>query len=160
MDTTDNFFNIEQLLRDGNTIKLKPQGYSMYPLFYPGRDEAIIEPVDPSDLRRGDVALYRRRQSILVLHRIWKIREQKFYMVGDNQSEIEGPLDPDQFLGRLCGFVRNGHTISVKNPLYRILSSLWLRMLPVRPVVYRTTRRLRQIKKRSQDQKNPTEGQK
>ena len=160
MDTTDNFFNIEQLLRDGNTIKLKPQGYSMYPLFYPGRDEAIIEPVDPSDLRRGDVALYRRRQSILVLHRIWKIREQKFYMVGDNQSEIEGPLDPDQFLGRLCGFVRNGHTIPVKNPLYRILSSLWLRMLPVRPVVYRTTRRLRQIKKRSQDQKNPTEGQK
>lgn len=160
MDTTDNFFNIEQLLRDGNTIKLKPQGYSMYPLFYPGRDEAIIEPVDPSDLRRGDVALYRRRQSILVLHRIWKIREQKFYMVGDNQSEIEGPLDPDQFLGRLCGFVRNGHTISVKNPLYRILSSLWLRMLPVRPVVYRTTRRLRQIKKRSQGQKNPTEGQK
>lgn len=160
MDTTDNFFNIEQLLRDGNTIKLKPQGYSMYPLFYPGRDEAIIEPVDPSDLRRGDVALYRRRQSILVLHRIWKIREQKFYMVGDNQSEIEGPLDPDQFLGRLCGFVRNGHTISVKNPLYRILSSLWLRMLPVRPVVYRTTRRLRQIKKRSQNQKNPTEGQK
>lgn len=148
MDTTDNFFNIEQLLRDGNTIKLKPQGYSMYPLFYPGRDEAIIEPVDPSDLRRGDVALYRRRQSILVLHRIWKIREQKFYMVGDNQSEIEGPLDPDQFLGRLCGFVRNGHTISIKNPLYRILSSLWLRMLPVRPVVYRTTRRLRQIKKK------------
>lgn len=132
MDTTDIFFNIEQLLRDGNTIKLKPQGYSMYPLFYPGRDEAIIEPVDPSDLRRGNVALYRRRQSILVLHRIWKIREQKFYMVGDNQSEIEGPLDPDQFLGRLCGFVRNGHTISVKNPLYRILSSLWLRMLPVR----------------------------
>lgn len=148
MDTTDNFFNIEQLLRDGNTIKLKPQGYSMYPLFYPGRDEAIIEPVDPSDLRRGDVALYRRRQSILVLHRIWKIREQKFYMIGDNQSEIEGPLDSDQFLGRLCGFVRNGHTISVKNPLYRILSSLWLRMLPVRPVVYRTTRRLRQIKKK------------
>lgn len=148
MDTTDNFFNIEQLLRDGNTIKLKPQGYSMYPLFYPERDEAIIEPVDPSDLRRGDVALYRRRQSILVLHRIWKIREQKFYMVGDNQSEIEGPLDSDQFLGRLCGFVRNGHTISVKNPLYRILSSLWLRMLPVRPVVYRTTRRLRQIKKK------------
>lgn len=160
MDTTDNFFNIEQLLRDGNTIKLKPQGYSMYPLFYPGRDEAIIEPVDPSDLRRGDVALYRRRQSILVLHQIWKIREQKFYMVGDNQSEIEGPLDPEQFLGRLCGFVRNGHTISVKNPLYRILSSLWLRMLPVRPVVYRTTRRLRQIKKRSQDHKNPAEGQK
>ena len=34
---------IEQLLADGQTIKIKPQGYSMYPLFVPGRDEACIE---------------------------------------------------------------------------------------------------------------------
>ena len=102
MDSNDKFFNIEQLLRDGNTIKIKPQGYSMYPLFFPGRDEAVIEPVDPAALRRGDVALYRRRESILVLHRIWKIRGQSFYMVGDNQTEIEGPLEADQFLGKLC----------------------------------------------------------
>lgn len=146
MNTTDNFFNIEQLLRDGNRIKIKPQGYSMYPLFHPGRDEAIIEPVAAADLRWGDVALYRRRQSILVLHRICKIQGQAFYMVGDNQTEIEGPLDPDQFLGRLCAFIHNGHTISVRNPLYRIVSSVWLLLRPVRPVFYKTMRLLRKFK--------------
>ncbi len=64
-------------------------------------------------------------------------------MVGDNQSEIEGPLRADQIKGRLIAFVRNGKEISVKNPLYRFLSALWLFMLPLRPVCFRITAFLR-----------------
>ena len=66
--------DIEGLLQEGHSIRLKPQGYSMYPLFISGRDEAVIAPCSPDTLHRGDVALYRRDESILVLHRIWKIR--------------------------------------------------------------------------------------
>ena len=84
--------DIEKLLADGNIIKIKPQGYSMYPLFIPGRDEACIEHVAFSSLKRDDVVLYRRDESILVLHRIWKITGDSFYMVGDNQTQIEGCL--------------------------------------------------------------------
>ena len=96
--TTDSSFtlDIEQLLKQGNVIRIKPQGTSMYPLFVPGRDEACIERTDFSSLKRGDVILYRRDKSILVLHRIWKITNNSFYMVGDNQTEIEGP--PSLFL--------------------------------------------------------------
>ena len=71
--------DIEKLLADGNIIKIKPQGYSMYPLFIPGRDEACIEHVAFSSLKRDDVVLYRRDESILVLHRIWKITGDSFY---------------------------------------------------------------------------------
>ena len=70
--------DIEKLLADGNIIKIKPQGYSMYPLFIPGRDEACIEHVAFSSLKRDDVVLYRRDESILVLHRIWKITGDSF----------------------------------------------------------------------------------
>lgn len=52
--------DLEQLLRDGNIIRIKPRGYSMYPLFIPGRDEALIQQVPVSSLRRNDVILYRR----------------------------------------------------------------------------------------------------
>ncbi len=55
-------YDIEQLLKNGSAVKLKPQGYSMYPLFLPGRDEAVIEHCVPSELHRGDVILYRRVQ--------------------------------------------------------------------------------------------------
>ena len=91
-------YDIEQLLKNGSAVKLKPQGYSMYPLFLPGRDEAVIEHCVPSELHRGDVILYRRVQGILVLHRICRITRDGFYLVGDNQTEVEGPLSPSRFM--------------------------------------------------------------
>ena len=119
-------YDIEQLLKNGSAVKLKPQGYSMYPLFLPGRDEAVIEHCVPSELHRGDVILYRRVQGILVLHRICRITRDGFYLVGDNQTEVEGPLSPEQIHGKLTGVVRNGKSFSVSHPIYRMLSSIWL----------------------------------
>lgn len=141
--------DLEKLLREGNIIRIKPQGYSMYPLFIPGRDEALIQQISPENCHRNDIVLYRRDHSILVLHRIFRITPEGFYMVGDNQYEIEGPLRPDQIAGKLIAFVRNGHEVSVKNPFYRFLSSLWLLMLPIRPFCFRLTAFLRRIRRRS-----------
>ena len=138
--------DIEQLLASGTTIKIKPQGYSMYPLFVPGRDEACIECTDFSSLKRGDVILYRRDKSILVLHRIWKITGNSFYMVGDNQTEIEGPLRADQLRGKLTGFVRNGKFVDVKNPIYRFLSGLWLFLRPMRPCAWKLNACVRKLR--------------
>lgn len=138
--------DIEQLLASGTTIKIKPQGYSMYPLFVPGRDEACIERNDFSSLKRGDVILYRRDKSILVLHRIWKITGNSFYMVGDNQTEIEGPLRADQVRGKLTGFVRNGKFVDVQNPIYRFLSGLWLFLRPLRPCAWKLTACMRKLR--------------
>ena len=113
--TTDSSFtlDIEQLLKQGNVIRIKPQGTSMYPLFVPGRDEACIERTDFSSLKRGDVILYRRDKSILVLHRIWKI---------------------------------TGNSFDVHNPLYRILSGLWLWLRPLRPIAWKITALFRRLK--------------
>ena len=138
--------DIEQLLASGTTIKIKPQGYSMYPLFVPGRDEACIERTHFSSLKRGDVILYRRDKSILVLHRIWKITGNSFYMVGDNQTEIEGPLRADQVRGKLTGFVRNGKFVDVQNPIYRFLSGLWLFLRPLRPCAWKLTACMRKLR--------------
>lgn len=145
-NTGDFKTNLEQLLQKGNIIRLKPQGFSMYPLFIPGRDEALIQQVPVTSLKRNDVALYRRDQGILVLHRIVRVTADGYYMTGDNQYEIEYPLLPDQFRGKLIAFVRNGKEISVRNPVYRFLSALWLLMLPVRPFCFRLTAFLRRVR--------------
>lgn len=131
--------NIEQLLKEGHAIQLKPKGYSMYPLFVPGRDEAVIEPIDGKIcLKRGDVVLYRREASVLVMHRIWKCRKGQFYLVGDNESWVEGPLSEEQIKGILVGIVRKGKYFSVKHPLYRLFSGLWLTLRPLRPALSKT----------------------
>lgn len=140
--------DILDLLDRGQSVQIKPQGYSMYPMFVPGRDEAIIEPAEVSKLKRGDVVLYRRDSGILVLHRIYKILKNSFYMVGDNQSEVEGPLRGSQIKGVLVGFIRNGKNISVKNPMYILASRIWLIMRPVRPAFSKAVAALKRIVRR------------
>ena len=156
--------DIEKLLAEGNMIQIKPRGYSMYPVLVPGRDEVIVAPVsvdetgegsvdtveafrNVSHLKRGDVVLYRRDESILVLHRIWRKQGDKLYLVGDNQKEIEGPLRTDQMKGIMIGMVRKGKKISVKNPIYRVLTGIWLWMRPVRPVVSKAVAKVKRLGK-------------
>lgn len=124
--------NIEELLDSGKAVRIKPQGYSMYPVIVPGRDEAVIQKEEPARLKRGDVALYRRDKSILVIHRICRKDESGFYMVGDNQTEIEGPLRPDQIKGKMIILIRKGREVDVRSLRYRIPCSLWLFMRPIR----------------------------
>lgn len=126
------FMDIETLLKSGQSVQLFPQGYSMYPLLVPGRDEVILSPLPDRPLRRGEVALYRRDTGILVLHRICRCKEDGYYMVGDNQVQVEGPLRKEQVIGIMSGFVRKGKLFSSDDLLYRILSRIWLVMRPVR----------------------------
>lgn len=127
--------SVEELLKSKKTIQISPQGYSMYPLLVPGRDQVVVAPADQEEYRRGDVVLYRRDGGILVLHRIWKQRKEGYYMVGDNQKEIEGPLRRDQILGVMVCVIRNGKKIPVENAIYRLLMGVWLWMRPVRPMI-------------------------
>lgn len=137
-------YDIEQLLEAGEVIQIYPEGYSMYPMFVPGRDAAVIKKADVKKIRRADVVLYRRKGSILVLHRVVKRKGSQFYMAGDNQTEVEGPVEEDQIRGILTAFVRNGRRISVKNPVYVIWSGLWLMFLPVRGIFWSFTAWVRQ----------------
>lgn len=123
---------IEELLQQGQTVQIAPQGYSMYPMLMPGRDQAILKRAEPEKLKKGDVVLYRRPGSILVLHRLCKHSSAGFFMVGDNQIEVEGPLSQEQILGVLTAFIRKGHHISVKNPVYVVCVRIWLFLRPVR----------------------------
>ena len=142
--------DIEKLLLEGKNICIKPQGYSMYPVLVPGRDEAVIEPVEAERVGRGDVVLYRRDKEaehggILVLHRIWKVKPEGVYLVGDNQKEIEGPLRKDQIKGIMAGMNRKGKYIPVNHPAYRFFTEVWLWLRPVRPVISKMAATIKRI---------------
>lgn len=139
--------DIETLLLQGKSVQIHPKGYSMYPLFVPGRDEAVIAPAAGKRLKRGDVVLYRRTGGILVLHRIWKRKGGDLYMVGDNQKETEGPLSEGQIKGILTEVIRKGVHFSVKNPFYRLLSGLWLCLRPLRPLLSKTAAKIKRLVK-------------
>lgn len=148
-----NWIDLESLLSEGNSIQVKPRGYSMYPLFRPGRDEAIISPVT-RQLHRGDVVLYQRMEGILILHRIWKIDKTGYYMVGDNQSLIEGPLQENQIKGILTEVIHDGTRFSVDKPGYRLVAEIWLRLCPVRPYILKMVSAIRRKRNHNSWKKN------
>ena len=138
-------YDIEALLAAGQTVQFPPQGWSMYPLLSDGRDQVIVAPAEGRQLRRGDVALYRRDGDILVLHRIWRVEKESLWFVGDNQRQVEGPLGRDQVRGVMTAVIRNGKHISVTDPRYRLLSRLWLTARPLRPALSRSAAALKRI---------------
>lgn len=140
--------NIEAILDSGRAVKITPQGYSMYPVIVPGRDAVIVQKEEPAKLKRGDVALYRRDGSILVIHRICRINEKGFYMVGDNQTEIEGPLRPDQIRGKMVALIRNGKEKDLRSLRYRLPCAIWLFMRPVRRPVSLAAAAMKRLLKR------------
>lgn len=58
IDISEKYIDIEKILLCGQTIQIKPEGYSMYPFIVPGRDEVIIEPVGLYIPKRSDIVLY------------------------------------------------------------------------------------------------------
>lgn len=144
--------NIEKLLQAGEIIQVPLNGYSMYPLFTPGRDKAIIQKVLPEEVRVGDVLLFRRKEeNILVLHRVCRITEEGFWFVGDNQVKVEGPVYKEQIRGKMVSFIRKGKPVSVEEPVYRGLVWIWLFLRPLRYVIMKPVaairRTFRKVKK-------------
>ena len=92
-----------------------------------------------------DIVLYRRKQGLLVLHRIYKCTDKGFYMVGDNQTEVEGPIEYEQIKGIMTAVIRKQKKISAGNFFYAFAGSLWLVLRPVRMYIAKPVAAVKKI---------------
>lgn len=125
------------LLNEGQTVEIHPQGSSMFPLLTEGRDSVLLCSLDDTAPKRGDILLYQRSSGLLVLHRVYRTQQDGFYFVGDNQTEIEGPLKHSQLLAKVTHIRRKGRLFSIKHPVYLLISRAWLLLRPIRPYISR-----------------------
>lgn len=137
------------LLEEDQVLPITPSGISMFPFFYGGRDTLYIKrPTAP--LKRGDIALYRRTDTTFVVHRIHHIQKEKdvssYYMLGDHQTLIEGPLAESQIYGVVAWYERKGKKIDcTSDKKYNLLWRLWMILRPVRPVFLKGWELLRRL---------------
>lgn len=125
------------LLQEGKTVEIHPDGSSMFPLITSPSDSVLLRIAEKNSLQSGDILLYQRSSGLLVLHRLCRIGNDGYYFAGDNQTEIEGPLQASQLIAVVTHICRKGHTFHVKNPIYRLYSRIWLILRPIRPVISR-----------------------
>lgn len=114
-------------------VCIHPQGFSMWPFLKEDQDSVIVKPLPASSMHRGDILLYRRSNQILVLHRLHHKNRKGFFMTGDNQTQIEGPVLSKDILGVVTTIHRGQHTFSRFHPIWLLASHLWLLFRPVKP---------------------------
>ena len=72
--------NLEEQL-EKNIIRIKPSGYSMYPVIIPGRDYVYIDKADFDSLKKGDVVgkinVIEDNQTIMTIDAITKTNINK-----------------------------------------------------------------------------------
>ncbi len=122
---------IEERLAAGQTVRYLPfRGVSMLPMLRQGKDAVELSPL-PQKLKKYDLPVYRYPSGKYVMHRVVAVREDHYICLGDNTLEYETIL-PEQMIGLVTAFTRNGRRISVRNPFYRLYCILWGLTPPLR----------------------------
>lgn len=135
INTSEYVSALKQLIDDGHEVVIPVTGWSMEPFLRNRRDRVSLKiPSDP--LKVGDIVLYQRKTGQFVLHRIYKIKSDGCYMMGDNQMDMEGPIAPDDIAAIVTEVERNKRWVSVKTFFWKIASGLWRMLYPARKIAY------------------------
>ena len=138
----------ETFLEQNGELTYSNVGVSMLPLLRQGKDLFTVVKKTPERCREGDVVLYRRPPDQYVLHRIVAVRERDYVLLGDNCVNREYGIRDEDILGVMNGFVRNGKTHTVQEPLYRAYSFCMLHGAPLRVAVKRAELGARSLARR------------
>lgn len=141
---------LQERLVAGESVQFTPQGTSMRPTIYGGRDQVVLSPL-PKKLKKYDLPLYRRDDGQFVLHRIVKAGDT-FTCIGDNQFIYEPGVRQNQMLALTTGFYRKGKYYSVDGTGYKVYVRLWCFSRPVRQfaqrIWYGVARRIKKLLKK------------
>lgn len=116
----------EEYLEKNGSMTYSNVGTSMMPLLKQGRDLFTVTKKDSERCRKYDVVLYRRPPDKYVLHRVVKVRENDYVILGDNCINKEYGITDDDILGVMTSFVHKGKQYTVNDMTYRIYSHLWI----------------------------------
>ncbi len=126
------------LERDGRLV-YTCRGVSMLPLLRQNRDLMVIEKKTDRRCKRLDAVLFVRPNGQYVLHRILKVFDGGYWIVGDNCTGGEN-VSEKQVIGVLKGVQRGKKYINCNGKLCRIYAHLWGDLYPVRFLILRALR--------------------
>ncbi len=134
LDTDAYVSALRDLVNEGKECRLLISGSSMAPFLVHERD-SIIFSKPQRELQRGDMVFYQRETGQFVMHRILHVKPEGLYIVGDAQTEIEGPVNPKQVFAVVTRAQRKGKWIGPGDFWWWFFRTVWLRLVPVRKII-------------------------
>lgn len=135
---------------DGRNIPLHfcVTGHSMYPLLRSGKDRVTVYSCS-GQLKRGDIVLFKMRTSgsSYVLHRVYKVKDDKVMTFGDGNLTPDLWLPVPCILGVVVKIERGAWVIRPRNFFWNLLGRLWMFLYPIRPLLFKIMRMVQVLPK-------------
>lgn len=138
----------DEIIAKGGRAWITVTGNSMYPFLKEGRDSVELSKATFEKIKKGDIVLIRRITGVFVLHRVFKKGQDCFYMIGDAQQWVEGPLKPEQLHAVVTRIKRKGRVIDCSNPLLKVCVALWMMVIPFRSQIFQVARAFKRLSKK------------
>lgn len=76
------------------------------------------------------------------MHRICRVRREGYDIVGDAQTQIEGPVRREQIFALVTKVQRKGKWIGPGSFWWEFFARVWIHVIPLRPALLRAYQRL------------------
>lgn len=137
---TNETLTFEQLLERDGHLAYTNKGVSMMPLLRQGKDVMIIQRKGNSRLKKLDAVLFKRAGISginYVMHRVLRVNDDgSYWIIGDN-CVTGDTVAEDSIIGILTAVIRDGRTIPVTDPGYRLYVNTWCRFYHLRIAILR-----------------------
>ena len=146
VETTAYVSILRELAEEGKEVNMRIAGNSMLPFLVHERDYICFKKPD-RELKRGDMVFYQRKNGRYIMHRIWKVKAGKYYMTGDAQREIEGPIEREQIFALITKVRRKGKDVEPGDFWWEFFEHVWICVVPFRRILMRMYRVIGRIKR-------------
>ena len=136
LDANEYITVLKELTEQGKEVSLLISGDSMTPFLIHHRDLVCFKKKDRK-LKKGDMVFFQRSNGQYVMHRIHKIKPEGYYIVGDAQINVEGPVKEEQIFAVITKVRRKGKWIESGDLWWEFFAKVWIRMIPARLVLMR-----------------------
>lgn len=134
VDTFEYVSMLKGLVEEGHEVSMLISGSSMAPFICHGRDTIFFKAPD-RELKVGDMVFYQRPSGQYVMHRICKVKEKGYAIVGDAQQIIEYPVKREQIFALVTKVKRKGKELRPGSFWWEFFARVWVRIIPLRPLV-------------------------
>lgn len=146
VDTREYVSVLRELTEQGKEVSMVIAGSSMSPFLIHGRDVICFKKLERKP-RKGDMVFFQRTSGQYVMHRIWKKSEEGYYIVGDAQKDIEGPILEAQIFAIITKVKRKDKWITPGDFWWEFFEHVWINIIPIRWIFVKGYALLSRLKK-------------
>lgn len=126
----------KSLLEDVEMLPLRVSGNSMSPFLRHGKDTIYMSKIT-EELKKGDIVFFTRINGQHVLHRICRVNDGTYDIIGDGQNVIEPGIRREQIFAIVNQVERNGRILKKGTFIWDFFQKVWIRVIPLRPYLRR-----------------------